>query len=367
MAKRNAPKLKSPYPYFGGKARAAPLVWERLGNVQNYVEPFFGSGAVALQRPHHPKTETFNDLYSFVPNFWRAVTADPEKVAYYADNPVVEVDMHARHLFLTNGEAAENFRLKVSSDPEYHDAKFAGWWVWGLCCWIGSGWCADGRSAQRDTLGNKRGVLNDGTPDQSEKRPVIDNGSRGAVNMGRPQLADAYDIGLGVNAMRSLPTCAERQRWLVEWFGRLRDRFRLARFCCGDWARVCTSRSVLTRLGVTGVFLDPPYHASTGRRMGLYPKDSKDVSTLVGRWALKWGDDPRMRICVAGLDGEHTPLESAGWTCESWDAPGGYNNRTANGKANRLAERLWFSPNCLRPAPARDLFSFIHGWSEAES
>ncbi len=32
--------IKSPFPYFGGKSRAASLVWPRFGAVKNYVEPF---------------------------------------------------------------------------------------------------------------------------------------------------------------------------------------------------------------------------------------------------------------------------------------------------------------------------------------
>ena len=40
--------LRAPFPWFGGKSRVAPLVWDRFGDVPNYVEPFFGSGAVLL-------------------------------------------------------------------------------------------------------------------------------------------------------------------------------------------------------------------------------------------------------------------------------------------------------------------------------
>ena len=43
--------LKAPFPYFGGKSRAAALVWPRFGVVRNYCEPFFGSGAMLLARP----------------------------------------------------------------------------------------------------------------------------------------------------------------------------------------------------------------------------------------------------------------------------------------------------------------------------
>lgn len=31
--------LNAPFPWFGGKSRAAPLVWEALGDVRNYVSP----------------------------------------------------------------------------------------------------------------------------------------------------------------------------------------------------------------------------------------------------------------------------------------------------------------------------------------
>lgn len=37
--------LRAPFPYFGGKSRIAPTVWERFGAVPNYVEPFFGASA----------------------------------------------------------------------------------------------------------------------------------------------------------------------------------------------------------------------------------------------------------------------------------------------------------------------------------
>ena len=37
--------LAAPFPYFGGKRRAAPIVWRALGDPSGYVEPFAGSGA----------------------------------------------------------------------------------------------------------------------------------------------------------------------------------------------------------------------------------------------------------------------------------------------------------------------------------
>lgn len=41
--------------------------------------------------------ETVNDLDAYVANFWRSVAHDPEAVAKYADWPVNEDDLHARH------------------------------------------------------------------------------------------------------------------------------------------------------------------------------------------------------------------------------------------------------------------------------
>lgn len=58
--------LQAPFPYFGGKSVIAPRIWEAFGDVPNYVEPFFGSGAVLLARPDShqwwDRTETVNNL-----------------------------------------------------------------------------------------------------------------------------------------------------------------------------------------------------------------------------------------------------------------------------------------------------------------
>jgi hypothetical protein len=73
LAAMETNSLKAPFPWFGGKSRVSDEVWERFGNVANYVEPFFGSGAVLLGRPHPPGIETVNDLDCMVANFWRAL------------------------------------------------------------------------------------------------------------------------------------------------------------------------------------------------------------------------------------------------------------------------------------------------------
>jgi hypothetical protein len=357
-----------------------------------------------LCRPSKPQIETLNDADCYIANFWRATQADPDAVATFADGPVNEADLHARHSCLMNSAEAVVFREKMRTDPRYFDPEFAGWWCWGLCCWIGSGWCqspgsaewdrrpalhtgkgrhgrgvhSEGKSASAEwkqlpaltsDRGGGMGVYGDAIPEgksaSAEWRQIpniatqtiygsgVHGGGDGSGN--RPQLADAYSRGRGVNSHDSAETCRERREWLIGWFGRIRDRLRTVRVCCGDWRRVCTSVSVTTRLGLTGVFLDPPYSHESGRAKKLYGMDSGTVAHEVRAYCLKRGDDPLMRICLAGLTGEgHEALEAHGWGVVAWKSDGGYGNRTERGKANRSRERLWFSPNCLDPS--KDLY-----------
>lgn len=104
-------KLKSPYPFFGGKRKVAPIIWKGLGEIANYVEPFAGSLAVLLHKEKPSKIETVNDIDCFISNFWRAVSSEPDKVAEFADYPVHEVDLHAKHRWLISA-ATDEFRIK---------------------------------------------------------------------------------------------------------------------------------------------------------------------------------------------------------------------------------------------------------------
>ena len=90
--------LKAPFPYFGGKRNAAATVWEALGDVGGYVEPFAGSAAVLLARPttQGRRVETINDADGWLINAWRAIQLDPATVAAHAVGPVSEIDYHAR-------------------------------------------------------------------------------------------------------------------------------------------------------------------------------------------------------------------------------------------------------------------------------
>jgi DNA adenine methylase len=327
--------LKAPFPWFGGKSRVASLVWERFGDVANYVEPFFGSGAMLLGRPSEPRTETINDYDGFVANFWRAVQADPEAVAYFASWPVNENDLHARNYHLA--KMREDFRAKLEGDPAHYDAMIAGWWVWGMSCWIGSGfatWNGPWR-VNDDGL-----FLRSGGDVITRQLPHLGTAGQGVTR----QLPHLGDAGRGVV-----------KQGVADWMEALAYRMSRVRVCCGDWERV-TGDSVTFKHGITGVFLDPPYE--TEIRADVYACDG-GVWERVWPWALANGGNPMLRISLCGYDGGHSEaFAEAGWSEVEWKARGGYGSQsdTTRGRENATRERIWFSPACIKPSVQLDLF-----------
>lgn len=332
--------LRAPFPWFGGKSRAAELVWERFGNPANYVEPFAGSLAVLLGRPGEPNLETVNDRDCYLSNFWRAVMCKPELVAQHANWPVNEADLHARHLWLVKQAP---FRERMLADPEYFDARIAGWWVWGISQWIGGNWCnpdfGDGR-------GRRPNIKSEGL---QLIQPGRTNGGRAprgihAAWAQRPDLTSSR----GVHGRKGVEAYGE---WIYDRMQALADRLRRVRVCCGDWSRVVTP-SVTYLIGgqmLTAVLLDPPYAHDTGRDSRLYSVEGESISAAVRTWALANGDNPLLRIALCGYEGEHT-MPASWQVVEWWKANGGYANQRAEtpGKRNATRERIWFSPHCLR-------------------
>lgn len=296
-------EVKPPYPYFGSKKRVVKDVWARFGNVENFIEPFAGSLAVLLGNPNTPKIETANDLDCFIPNFWRAIQRDYEAVVKHADYPVLEADLHARHRWLISPEANE-FKEKINKDPKFYDAEIAGWWVWGMNASLGI------------TFTKQRGL---------NCKPFLSM------------------VGQGITT----PTVDVDQ-----WFKILQKRLKKVRVCCGDWARVCTppvtyKNKSLTKNGMVGVFLDPPYLVEN-REDKLYRIET-NVFQEVCDWALENASNPRMRIAVCGYDGDFNPPND--WEVFHWKTTGGLSSFAKNeerGKENSKKETIWFSPNCLK-------------------
>ena len=296
------PALRAPFPWFGGKSRAADLVWQRLGPVPNYVEPFAGSLAILLGRPTPPKTETVNDLDCFLANFWRSIVHAPDEVAQWADSPLNEADLHARHVSMIAAKAEH--RERMLTEPDYFDPKLAGWWVWGQCAWIGTGWCVE----------------------KSRKLPHLG------------------DAGQGIN--RQLPHLGDAGRGIRNYFADLAARLRRVRVACGHWDRVLGD-SVTWRHGVTGIVLDPPYEEGE-----MQYAEHSGLSSEVRAWCIENGNNRMLRIALCGLEGEH---DLPGWDCVPWKARGGYGGQRSDSEnVNRKRERIWFSPHCLSND---DLFS----------
>lgn len=323
--------LRAPFPYFGGKRRAAELIWSRLGNVPNYVEPFCGSCAVLLARPGGAgKVETVNDIDGLLVNFWRAVKHDPEAVAEYASWPVTELDLLARHDWLIGKR--ESISAMLQDDPDAYDAKAAGWWCWGMNTWLGSKFALKGAGTGEDRLLPHLGDAGTGV---NRLLPHLGNAGTG-VNRLLPHLGNA-----GKGWDRRIPHLGNAGKggadeMVADWMFGLAERLRRVRIISGEWQRICTP-SVTTKHGITGVVLDPPYDAE-GHDRGMYIAYGS-VAKEVGAWCRENGSNPLFRIALCGYEGEH---DLPGWVCVPWKANGGYGSG-----ANRYRERIWFSPHCL--------------------
>lgn len=390
---------KAPMPWFGGKSKAAPAVWDALGDVAHYVEPFAGTLAVLLNRPHPCNraysSETVNDADGLLVNAWRAIQLHPEATAEAASWPVTECDKHARQIALLRWR--EQMQLEhLMGDPRWCDPEMAGWWLYGICTHIGGGWCSGegpwtadetGRlvkqakpgTGQRRSLphisDNGRGVHRPQLrePGVSRGLPHLSNNGRGVhhagtrepgVSRGRPHISDngngVHHAGTREPGVLSNDPDNEfhplTMPELIRWFQWLSARLRHVRIVNGDWKRVCTSGAakileVRSGKGVAGFFLDPPYADTAGRDDGLYAVEDLTVAHAVREWCLNNGDDPDYRIVLAGFEGEHgTELEDAGWRAVEWFKAGflqgGYAQQSKGG-TQQHRERLWLSPYCL--------------------
>ena len=303
--------LAAPFPYFGGKRLAAPIVWRALGDPSGYVEPFAGSAAVLLARPEFKgrRVETINDADGWLVNVWRALRLSPHETAAHAVGPVSEIDYHARLAWLQERRTPDLVAW-LEGDPEAHDAKAAGWWLYVTACGIG------------DPFGPGPWRVIDGKLTDTRKLPHLGDAGRG-VNRELPHLGDA---GQGVMA----------------YFDRLAARLHRVRITCGDWRRVTTpsvTRSGAGGDGARAVFLDPPYSTSGD----LYAESTAGISDDVREWCTTNADG--LRVIVCGYDDEHDALLSRGWTVLDGKAGSGagYSTNSANGRR----ERLWLSPECI--------------------
>lgn len=289
--------VKSAYSYFGSKAKVAPIIWKAFGNISNYIEPFGGSLAVLLANPSPCKVETVNDKDHFIPNFWRSIKNDYETVIKYADFPVSEVDLHARHKFLIS---QKDFFVNMENNPDYFDAKIAGYWIYGQCASIGNNWLQ---------------------PKGLNSMPLLSSAGGGIHGI-------TYNIR--------------------EQFEKLQNRLRRVRVCCGDWEKLISpsitfKSKALSSKDITGVFLDPPYNQTN--RTKIYKEDN-NIFLNVYNWAIQNESNSKLRIAICGYEDDY--MFPSTWTKYSWAANGGMSSLgNAQGKINSKKETIWFNSNCL--------------------
>ena len=304
--------LAAPFPYFGGKRRAAATVWRALGDPSGYVEPFAGSAAILLARPAFKgrRVETINDLDGWLVNVWRALQLSPHETAAHAIGPVAEIDYHARLAWLQERRTPDLVSW-LEGDPEAHDPKAAGWWLYVTACGIG------------DPFGPGPWRVIDGKLTDTRELPHLG------------------DAGRGVN--RELPHLGNAGRGVLAYFDRLAARLHRVRITCGSWERVVqpsVTRSGTGGDGARAVFLDPPY-ATSG---DLYAESTAGIGDDVREWCATRADG--MRVILCGYDTEHDALLERGWVVIEGKSGGGagYSTNAANGRR----ERLWLSPECIQ-------------------
>jgi hypothetical protein len=250
----------------------------------------------------------------------------PAAVAEAADYPVSHIDLGARHTWLM----AQRERIGDElHDPNWPgDAKVAGWWLWGQCCWIGSGWC------DWDKVGQVPHASNAGMGVQAIGRvPHASNAGMGVQAIGK--VPHASDAGMGFD---SLLTSSGRAAWV--WLHKLADRLERVRVVHGDWSRCLNSHFGGAD---TALFLDPPYRSYET----MYGVDSP-IADAVKDWAAS---NAHLRIALCGHIGDY---DLPGWDAVEWSR----GRLTYAGSKTTDKECVWYSPACLdRKEP--DLFSMM--------
>jgi DNA adenine methylase len=240
-----------PWAIFGGKGAVARVVWDRLGTPNWYFEPFAGSLAVLLGRPHPGRQEAVTDTDGLITNFWRSVQWAPDAVAEAADWPGNAIDLKARNKYLK--AQYPGLLARLLADPRHYDPELAGWYAW----------------CQSSAI----------------------HGSQ------RSSTLRLYKVD-GVHRERDRGS-------LYGYYRDLSERLRYVTIHYGNWSRLARVARHCARLGQgdVAVFLDPPYVAAS-RKSGIYRQDSGTVAYRVHRWALaaaKWG----VKVALAGYAGDY--------------------------------------------------------------
>lgn len=336
-------QLLPPYQFFGGKRRVAHVIWKAFGNLDCYIEPFFGSGAVLLARPQPVRgVEVVNDLNGFIINFWRAVVHAPESVVRHSARPMSQDELMAMKVYIKKSFRSLSARLQA--DINFYDPIVAGLWVAG----------------QNLTMSCDMGIC-------TGPWHVVDNEIVRAPELGKD---GNRDDGMRVRnttpygkaaAFIANPNSQKGKlmfQKLLIYYQQLAERLCSVIIHNREWNRVLFKHFLYGDHN-TGVFLDPPY---SDKSRTIIMKRSyvsySDVSAQVNQWCVENSNLRNLRIAVCGLDGEHNNLEDLGWTKYCWSAQGSFYKPVAERRVtNYKDERIWFSPSCQLQQAQPDLFS----------
>ena len=123
--------MKPVLKYPGSKWRIAGEIVARIPEHHTYLEPFFGSGAVFFSK-EPSRIEMINDLDNNVPNLFRCIRDDPDRLAR-----IVATTPYSRHeyerAFTSNEELlgvlknSEAMVMISGYESELYDSMLKGW------------------------------------------------------------------------------------------------------------------------------------------------------------------------------------------------------------------------------------------------
>lgn len=322
-------RKKTLYPYWGSKTKVGHIIWDYIGDVDKFIDPFGGSFSTLLTRPKMPRPnqyEIMNDIYGVLVNTMRAIKYAPDLVAEgtrQIPRSSVEAWSRAANLKLADKEMVTN----LISDKDWYDIDKAVDYLYIMALQLGNSYLLGGWAINSDT-GKFAKIYNSNDP-----RGI--QGTRISVR----------------NSSFYTTTLSEQKRY-YRWLSKRLERVSIL---CGNWDAPLSSATALSGNGhkngkwTTGIVLDPPY-AGNDHNKELYIQHDLSVSAKVRNRAIELSQDPRFKICICGYIEEHDEHLPSDWIRVPWKASKGYatqNKKREN--TNRFKEMLWFSPSCKKP------------------
>lgn len=303
--------IQSPIGYYGKKDLIVDTIFEKAGYHKTTLDVCGGTASLFRCRKGRVNhTEIYNDGCGYMVNMFRALSAhDPDDMAERIENILYsEIELNSRRYFLK--KERDSLLEAIQRDKNYYDPEIAADFIW-----MGS--------AAMD------GVSTVYTP--------LEHFSKGSFATGHAR---------GVLGKRITPSV------LRELFRQIRIRFENISCICEDIRELLESKNKGIVKGGGSyprplfVFIDPPY--LRGKKYTYYTEEK--LNDWIQAWAIQHGDDPDIKIIVAGYTTDYWIPWPDDWQTIFWDAGTSYANTakdTEKAYAGLGQECLWVSPSCL--------------------